>query len=300
MKIVKIQGGLGNQMFQYAFAKALEKKGHDVYLDLSLYEKKVERNGINYVHNGFELENLFAIEYKKASKTQIKKLGTIPNSVINRLRRKYFTKKTHYIDKVFRFSPEVLETSNDCYLDGYWQTEKYFETFSGEMRTLYQFKNSLSEKSQKVFEHQNKKMASIHVRRGDYLNGGLHDVCTKEYFNNAIDYAVANCMIEKLLVFSNDIEWCKANLTCLNLEVVFVDWNTGENSWQDLCMMSKCSANILSNSSFSWWAGWLNDNEDKTVIAPNVWNRREIDYKDNYYKFDYSDIVPDSWIRLPV
>lgn len=299
MKIVKMQGGLGNQMFQYAFAKALEMKGHEVFLDISLYEKKVERNGINYVHNGFELEELFDIEYKKAAKDDIKKLGTLANSFIHRLRRKYLTKKTHYIDKVFKYTPNVLENSKDCYLDGYWQTEKYFKTFSDEIESTFTFKKNLSEKTKESLKHISKS-ASIHVRRGDYLNGSLHDVCTKKYFNSAIDYAINECKIQQLFVFSNDLEWCKTNLDTKNLKVIFVDWNTGENSWQDMYMMSQCTVNIISNSSFSWWAAWLNNNKEKTIIAPQFWNRREIDYKDNYYKFDYSDIVPKEWIRLPI
>ena len=300
MKIVKMQGGLGNQMFQYAFAKALEKKGHDVYLDLSLYNKKVVRNGINYVHNGFELAELFEVDCNVASEKQVKKLGTLADSFFNRFRRKYLTKKTHYIDRVFKYSPEVLENKDDCYLDGYWQTEKYFEQFASEIRTIFRFKNSLSEKSQEIFSKTTDKFASIHVRRGDYLNGGLHDVCTKEYFNNAIEYAIKNAGVEHFLVFSNDIEWCKTNLAYQTCCVSFVDWNTGEDSWQDMALMSNCRVNIISNSSFSWWAAWLNNNANKMVIAPSVWNRREIDYTDNYYKFDYSDIVPNSWIRISV
>ena len=300
MKIVKMQGGLGNQMFQYAFAKALEKKGHDVYLDLSLYNKNLIRNGINYVHNGFELAELFEVDCNVASEKQVKKLGTLADSFFNRLRRKYLTKKTHYIDKIFKYTPAVLEDKKDCYLDGYWQTEKYFESFASEIRSAFQFKKSVSEKTQSAMLQITENTASLHVRRGDYLNGGLHDVCTKEYFNTAIYYAMNKSGITNFLIFSNDIEWCKNNLDYQNCSVTFVDWNSGEASWQDMALMTHCRVNIISNSSFSWWSGWLNQCKDKVVIAPNFWNRRELGYKDTYYRFDYSDIVPKSWIRLPI
>ncbi len=301
MTIVKIQGGLGNQMFQYAFAKNLEKKGFDVFLDTSLYKKGLSRGGINYTHNGFELERLFSISYKEASVQQTKKLATLPTSIFMRFRRKYITKKTHYIDKVFKYTPKIYDTTDDIYLEGYWQTEKYFSDIENEIRSTFSFTKPISEKSQSTVEQiQSNTAASIHVRRGDYLQGGIHDVCTKTYYNNAISHAIASAKIQVFFVFSNDIEWAKENLNFNTIPAVYVDWNTGKDSWQDMYIMSQCSVNIIANSSFSWWAAWLNANKDKKIIAPSIWNRRELDFKDNYYTFDYSDVVPDSWERISI
>lgn len=302
MKIVKIQGGLGNQMFQYAFAKSLENAGHEVFFDISLYEQKIIRNGINYVHNGFELSNLFKIDYKQASIHDVKKLATLPNNLLNRVRRKYFTKKTHYIDRIFKYTPEIFTDTQDKYLEGYWQTEKYFDSIRDTIRRDFTFTQTLSEQTQKLVHilKNGDNFASIHVRRGDYLNGKMHAVCDARYYNNAIAYALAQSPIEKFFVFSNDIAWCKEYLHFNGVSADYIDWNTGDDSWQDMYCMSLCPGNIIANSSFSWWAAWLNNAENKKIIAPAMWSRREIDYKDNYYTYDYSDIVPKTWNRIPI
>lgn len=305
MKIVKIQGGLGNQMFQYAFARSLEHHGHCVSLDTSLYDKIIVRGGINYCHNGFELAHLFDVKFNIADSDMVKKIATIPNNLINRIRRKYFTKKTHYIDKVFKYTPEILDNQENTYLEGYWQSEKYFENITDLIRTELRFKLPLSKPSLQLFEetqlNENANIyTSIHVRRGDYLKGKTHAVCTETYYNNAISHVLKNSSTSRFLVFSNDIPWCKTQLNFQDVPAIFVDWNTGIDSWQDMAIMSRCQINIIANSSFSWWAAWLNTNEDKKIIAPAIWNRRELEYNDPYYKFDYSDIVPKSWARIPI
>ncbi len=301
MKIVKIQGGLGNQMFQYAFSKSLEKHGHQVFLDTSLYKKAIIRDGINYTHNGFELENVFSIKYLEAPSYLVKKLATLPKNIISRLKRKYLTKKTHYIDKFFRYTPEILTQTKDTYLEGYWQTEKYFTGIEKDIRDTFQFNNVVSKKTKNAIELiKNNSVCSIHVRRGDYLNEKAHAVCTEIYFNNAIRHVLQANTITHFFVFSNDIAWAKENLNFQNIQTMFVDWNIGTDSWQDMYIMSKCQINIIANSSFSWWAAWLNEHKAKRVIAPSVWNKRELDYKDNYYKFDFSEIVPDTWERISI
>lgn len=305
MKIVKIQGGLGNQMFQYAFARSLEAHGHTVFLDTSLYNKMIIRGGINYCHNGFELAQLFNVKFNIAEISTVKRIATRPNNLLNRVKRKYFTKKTHYIDKTFKYTPEIFSNQENIYLEGYWQSEKYFEAIADSIRKEFTFKLPLSKRSLQLLEENpvngNPKLdASIHIRRGDYLNGKTHAVCTEKYYNNAIQHAVKNSTISRFLVFSNDIEWCKTELNFQDIPVIFVDWNTGTDSWQDMALMCQCQVNIIANSSFSWWAAWLNSNKNKQVIAPAIWNRRELDYNDPYYKFDYSDIVPKSWERIQI
>lgn len=305
MKIVKIHGGLGNQMFQYAFARSLEAHGQDVLLDISLYDKKIIRGGINYCHNGFELDRVFNVTYTIAKKSTVKKIATLPDNLLSRIRRKYFTKKTHYIDKVFKYTPELFDNQKDLYVEGYWQSEKYFAQITDSIRKELTFKLPLSSPSlellKKSSHNENTKVdASIHIRRGDYLNGKTHAVCTEVYYNNAIVYALKKSEISRFLVFSNDIEWCKTQLDFHDTPVIFVDWNTGCDSWQDMAIMSQCPVNIIANSTFSWWAAWLNTCPNKQIIAPAIWNLRELGYKDSYYTFDYSDIVPKSWDRLQI
>ncbi|ERJ94496.1 alpha-1,2-fucosyltransferase [Treponema lecithinolyticum] len=305
IKIVKISGGLGNQMFCYAFACALQKCGHKVYVDTSLYRKATVHSGIDFCHNGLETERLFGIKFDEADTADVRRLSTSAEGLLNRIRRKYFTKKTHYIDTVFKYTPELLSDKNDCYLEGYWQTEKYFLPIEKDIRRLFTFRPTLSEKSaavQSALQAQQAAVlsASIHVRRGDFLNTKTLNVCTETYYNNAIKYAVKKHAVSRFYIFSDDIPWCREHLCFCNAHAVFIDWNTGNDSWQDMALMSMCRCNIIANSSFSWWAAWLNNASDKTVLAPAIWNRRQLEYVDRYYGYDYSDIVPESWIRIPI
>ncbi len=301
MKIVKMQGGLGNQMFQYAFAKSLETYGHNVLLDTSLYTKSLTRGGINYTHNGFELDRLFSIDIQEASLKQIKKLATLPTNIISRFKRKYLTKKTHIIDKNFKYSDSFFSNPNDAYLEGYWQTEKYFLPIQDEIRQIFSFTHETSIKTKELIEQcKQKNIASIHVRRGDYAASNIHAVCSETYYNNAIKHALEHTNIDAFFVFSNDLQWAKENINFMGISTIFVDWNTGINSWQDMYLMSLCKINIIANSSFSWWAAWLNNNTNKKIIAPTKWSRREIDVIDTYYTYDYSDIVPSSWERISI
>lgn len=311
MKIIKVSGGLGNQMFQYAFYKAMENSGHtQVQLDLSAYSQKKEQDGIDLVHNGFELDSLFNISYNKADFKNVKKLSTQPTNLVTRALRKYFTKKTHFIDKHFNFQPHILNPASkalteNCYLEGNWQTEKYFNNIQTQIRKDFSFKKQLSEKN--LFDLTNS--ASIHIRRGDYLNTKTMNVCSKSYYLNAIQYLFEKKTPKSLLVFSDDLSWCKSDLELdkfikekynSDCKVIYVDWNTGINSWQDMALMSKCNSHIIANSSFSWWGAWLDPNPEKLVIAPKFWNLTEINYKDNYYQNNYNDIVPENWIRVEI
>ncbi len=303
-------------MFCYAFALALQNAGHEVFVDTSLYKNKLIRGGINFCHNGLETERLFNLKIAEASDTDVRRLSTSAEGLLNRIRRKYFTKKTHYIDTAFTYTPELLSDKNDCYLEGYWQTEKYFLSIEQDIRRLFTFQQPLSQKSADVkegLEHIGIKTAaaagdteklfhyaSVHVRRGDFLNTKTLHVCTEKYYNNAIEYAVKNCAVSAFYVFSDDMPWCRTHLNFYGTPAVFVDWNTGDDSWQDMALMSICRCNIIANSSFSWWAAWLNAASDKTVLAPAIWNRRQLEYIDRYYGYDYSDVVPESWIRIPI
>ena len=303
-------------MFCYAFALALQNAGHEVFVDTSLYKNKLIRGGINFCHNGLETERLFNLKIAEASDTDVRRLSTSAEGLLNRIRRKYFTKKTHYIDTAFTYTPELLSDKNDCYLEGYWQTEKYFLSIEQDIRRLFTFQQPLSQKSADVkagLEHIGIKTAaaagdteklfhyaSLHVRRGDFLRVKSFQVCTETYYNNAISYMIKNHSVRTFYVFSDDMDWCRENLNFCGVKTVYVDWNIGTDSWQDMALMSICRCNIIANSSFSWWAAWLNAASDKTVLAPAIWNRRQLEYVDRYYGYDYSDVVPESWIRIPI
>ena len=314
MKIVKINGGLGNQMFQFAFYKALQhSNNNDVFIDLSAYQGKQFQDGINLLHNGFELPELFSITYQEAPLKDVKKLSTQPTNLLNRVLRKYFTKKTHFIDKNFGFNEELISKPlpSNIYLEGYWQTEKYFSNIKDEILRDFSFKTPLSKKNLDILEDAGTETVSIHIRRGDYLKTQTLNVCSKDYYLNAIKLLFSKANPKSILVFSDDIPWCKSDLKLEeyitnilklnNIKIFYIDWNTGKDSYQDMQLMSKCKYHIIANSSFSWWGAYLDPNPEKIVIAPSVWNLRELNPSiDRYYKNSYNDILPSSWIRAEI
>jgi hypothetical protein len=303
MKIVKVAGGLGNQMFQYAFARALEvRSGEDVYLDTSTYEYMP-------AHNGFELDRLFAVQYRLAREEDIRRLGTRPRSFFSKLRRKYFTKRTHYIDRSFRYDPYVFALGGDRYLEGYWQSEKYFAPIADRLRQEFHFISDpgpqnwqiLGETIQQLDAKTSRQRAlvSVHVRRGDSLRQPETQVCTEAYYRNALGLAKQQFIRPHFLVFSDDLSWCRTHLDLEKGDATFVDWNRGADSWRDMWLMSRCSGHIIANSSFSWWGAWLDPHPDKLVIAPARWSFSE-QRVFAYYRYDFRDIVPESWVRVPI
>ncbi len=305
MRIIKISGGLGNQMFQYAFSLALKHAGNsDVQLDLSTYRAKSDYNGIDLVHNGFELSNLFDITFSEASPKDVAQLSYQPTNLVNRVLRKYFTKKTHFIDKKSSYQPELLLLKDhDIYFEGNWQTEKYFITIEDEIRKIFTFKKPLSLESEKTTAILGTNSASIHIRRGDYLKTQTLNVCGKKYYLNAVKMLLEKTNITDLMVFSDDMDWCRNELKLedFGTKVIYVDWNKGADSWQDMALMSKCKNHIIANSTFSWWGAWLDPNIDKIVICPEIWNLRQLNPNiDKYYRCEYGDILPEKWIKCPI
>lgn len=293
MKIIKYTGGLGNQMFQYAFAYVLEKNGFEVLADTKLYKKPCVRGGVDLSHGDFEVARVFGLDIKEASDAQVKKLGDRAETFFQRLRRKFLTKKTHIIEYDSKFHPEHLTDPRDVYLDGYFQNPLYWKGYEDELKQKFTFKLEMNEKSKQLADSLSSienKTCAIHVRRGDYLNHKTLFVCDKKYFENAVSKMLElNPAIEKFVVFSDDMEWCKTNLDTYGKEKIFVDWNRGKDSWQDIALMSLCSNVIIPNSSFSFWGAWLNKNKNSTIICPEIWSTTGT-----------CDIIPDRWIKAAV
>ena len=273
MKIVKIIGGLGNQMFQYALYLSLKKKypKEKIKIDISMFETYG-------LHNGFELKRIFDIDAEYASREEIRELSFyIKIYKLQRIFRKIFpVRKTECVEKYdFKFMSEVWSNC-DRYYEGYWQNWEYFIEAQTEVRSTFTFKKELVGRNAKVIrEIQYSKMpVSLHIRRGDYLHhklfGGL---CDLNYYKKAIDYVLNNYDTPQFYLFSNDIEWCKTYILPLvqGYPFILVDWNSGVESYIDMQLMSCCRINIIANSSFSWWAAWLNDSSEKIVIAPKLW-----------------------------
>jgi hypothetical protein len=293
MKIVKIYGGLGNQMFQYAFALSLAASGRDdVFLDGS---------GLagDTIHNGFELDRLFRLALPIARIEDVRRLSDAPTSLIGRFRRKYLSKKSHVIDRIFGYQPVLFDLPGDLYFEGYWQSEKYFKAIEGLIRERLAFARPLDARNEELLASLPRPIASVHVRRGDYLKYPNLDLCTPAYYRRAIE-AVCLGGLGSLLIFSDDSEYCKSELRPIGVPTTIVDWNTGPESWQDMAMMSRCDRHVIANSSFSWWGAWLDPDPSTRVLAPSVWNRREIRDTDRYYSFRFDDIVPEGWERVAI
>ena len=172
---------------------------------------------------------------------------------------------------------------------GFYQSEKYFARCSDKVRKAFRFNTArLNTKSiEAASQMDNHQCLSIHIRRGDYLNeNGRYDTYSLDYYHQGLQYIeqrVGSCIP---YIFSDDIDWCRTHLPLEN--AVYVDWNHGSDSWQDMYLMSRCHHNIIANSTFSWWGAWLNPHADKIVVAPIQWTADG----------DKSDIIPTTWVKL--
>lgn len=271
MKIVNILGGLGNQMFEYAMYLAL-KDAHPQE-DIKVCTRSFCGYGL---HNGLEIQKIFGVELPEASLWELTKVAY-----------PFFNYKTwqvmrHFLpvrksmtrggfDIPFDFSQVTREDS--CYYEGYWQNEKNFRHIREKILKAYTFPELEDGKNKTLVERlKTANAVSCHIRRGDYLKEPSMCVCTPSYYARAIAEMNEKANPDLYVIFSDDIQWCKENLCGLigNSDVVFVDWNKGEQSFRDIQLMTICKHNITANSSFSWWGAWLNQNEDKVVIAPEA------------------------------
>lgn len=256
MIISKLQGGLGNQMFQWAYGKSLSLKHNTgFFIDKSFYNNQ---SGITF--RTYEL-NKFPF---------IKDYDFINNN-----------KKVLQITDNFHFNQFQYDENFNYYLNGYWQSEKYFTEYSDIIKEELKPSDEILNKLKRII---NGKSVSLHIRRTDYLtSNGFHPVQSTEYYSKALeiigDY-------DQLLIFSDDINWCKNNLTYKNM--IFIE---NQDNVEDIWLMSLCQHNIIANSSFSWWGAWLNNNENKIIIAPKNWFGQNSKTND-------SDIVPENWIKI--
>lgn len=266
MKIVRFLGGLGNQMFQYAFYMALEHQFKEVKADINGY------NNYN-LHNGFELEPVFGIEIEKASTFAIKLYDpSCREWSIRKLRRILNLKNAYQEEKIlFSYDDSIFRDQSNCLYWGYWQNEQYFSKIASLIRDRFKFKTPLDEQNNALAEEiLSSNSISVHIRRGDYLKDPLlGGICDVAYYKRSIDLMTFKVQMPKYIIFSDDIDWCRNNLQLT--DPIFVSWNKGKRSYIDMQLMSLCKHNIIANSSFSWWAAWLNNNEKKIVIAPQNW-----------------------------
>jgi len=282
MVIVKLYGGLGNQMFQYAVGRTLSLKNKDVLkFDLSWFDDTGDD-----INRPFKL-SVFNIDINEADKERVNKI------VPGRIRRilGLYDHKEYIKEKHFNFDEDVINLKGGVYLDGYWQSWKYFSDVEDVIKEDFTLKNGFGEESNKIADIiKNNNSVSLHVRRGDYVQNvktnAYHGTCSMEYYKKAIEYIKNKVGDIKLFIFSDDIAWAKEQE--LFKGSVFVS-RSEIKDYEEMILMSLCEHNIVANSSFSWWGAWLNRNNNKIVIAPKRWF--------NIPK-DTSDLIPNDWVRV--
>lgn len=296
MVVVRIMGGLGNQLFEYAAGRRLAMvNNNSLKLDVSNYETSPRP---------YRLDR-FSIVEDIASDSEVKRLtgrssrNTMPARIGRRLsryaQRFQSSQKTSVIKECSTgFHPEVLSAAGDAYLDGYWQSELYFKDIEDVIRkelTLKDTPDSVNRGAGTAISEC--ESISLHVRRGDYVSNPLfnevHGICPLDYYHAAIKLLVEKVENPHFFVFSDDLEWTKENLK-LDYPAAYMDHNGEEKDYEDLHLMSLCKHHIIANSSFSWWGAWLCSNPNKVVIAPKKWF--------NDQAKDSDDIVPSSWRRI--
>lgn len=291
MVIVKLMGGLGNQMFQYAAGKALATRHNTGFkLDVEFLLDRTPRE--NFVFRDYDLD-IFSMTPEIASKKDTEKYlqassGKL-NEVVTLVRRKVFPYRKFY-EPHFHFAPEFFDMPKDCYLEGYWQSPKYFESIESEIRRDFSFRESIMDISAPLANQiQNSASVCINVRRADFLTNNFHGVCDMKYFAPAVDIIASKVADPHFFIFSDDPQWCIDNFK-LSYPTTFVGHeHAGKKFSNYLQLLSLCKHFIIPNSSFAWWAVWLG-NKDGLVIAPKTW------FTDG--NWDAKDLVPGSWIRL--
>lgn len=269
-------GGLGNQMFIYSLYYALKKNGAPVQIDASAYN-------LVQMHNGYELPSVFGIDPPEVCKKG--------------MHAQWVRLLLHYKPKMFVYDEpqertfEVFNT-NKPYITGYWQSDMYFNACHDDLIRIFSFK-SISERNIDISkEMQSVNSVSLHIRRGDYLNiPGAISVCTEEYYRNAIAIINESTIKPYFYIFSNDPAWSCNFAKKLDISYTIIDHNTGENSYEDMFLMSQCKHNILANSSFSWWGAYLNTHNNPIRIAPKLWCKG---HTESTLKSD----TPSNWIRI--
>ncbi len=299
MKIVNIIGGLGNQMFQYAFAIALKHKypNEEVRIDTSHFHYLFINRTKGYsLHNGYEIDKVFPHAYlKKASAWQLIKLTWyMPNYVLSRLVRRHFPRRiTEYVQDrkdIFSFQPEALNVTGNCYFEGNWESAKYFTDCRDEVQKVFTHGDPNSVNARYIEKMEEGNSVAIHVRRGDYMSGTKWSgICTLDYYQKAVDKILSDGKKHEFYVFSNDLSWCKENIEPMlkGHEAITVTENKGVNSCWDMFLMSHCKDLIIANSSFSWWGAFLNHRNGK-VVAPSTWLNEDRKV----------EIWLDDWIRI--
>ena len=292
--IIKIFGGLGNQMFQYAFGKALSLKyNRKLFIDKSYFDEENYPYDLHPDHYPYKLD-LYNIHDEFISNTiskyqkliSQKRLYKLSNPLAN-----IFAKKLPVYLNKRNFTFDNLEKTNYAFLDGYWQGDEMKEYFREEILKSFTLKNSSEITNQVISEINTSNSVSIHFRKGDYLsNPKFYSVfaeCSVDYYKKAMNKINETVDNPKYFIFSDNINWVKQNLHITDdMSIIEDDIIDHEQQY----LMTQCKHNIIANSSFSWWGAWLNKYDNKIVIGPQNWFKNIERSNDVYYPINWSII----------
>lgn len=286
MVIIRVMGGLGNQMFQYALYKSFETRGVDARLDLTWYSDVDTKDN----KRPFQLD-AFNVQYLECSIWEKLRLANLSGYWGRKCQRVIGKKTTHiYEQEPYYYQPFILSLNN-AYLDGYWQSEKYFCEIKDIIRSDFSIcrglDRTLPDYTKKIKKCVN--AVAVHIRRGDYLKNYRYygGICDETYYMRAIQLVKSKVEFPVFFVFSDDLRWAKSFLGDRN-DIVYIEEDTQTPAYIDLMLMSMCKHQIIANSSYSWWGAWLNDYGQKMVIAPSVWVNID----------NTPDVWCEGWIRL--
>jgi len=292
MVIVRLIGGLGNQLFQYSAGMSLAKFHQvDLKLDITGFD--------NYHLHKYSLSN-FKISAKIATDKDllmyVQSAGLFKKfRLYNRFIDRFCGKKNYQVEKTLNYDPNFYSFPSRSYLQGYWQSEKYFLPIKEILRKEFVLRRPIAkENAFFISDISLSNSVSVHIRRGDYFSNPttnkIHGVLPIDYYIRSANYLKSAQKNLTFYIFSDDIDWCEKYFR-IDANAVYVRTSKSNNNfYDDFRLMSLCKHNIIANSTFSWWAAWLNLYQDKIVIAPKLWFRsREV---------NACDIIPHNWIVI--
>jgi len=300
MIVVILKGGLGNQMFQYALGLFLSKKYHvPLKLDATFLNDRTPRPHFTfraYALDIFNLEPNFTFLSRLSFLLPLPILWLGLSQIKSRLLsilgiRPYVRQKND------AFDASLFDRGGNITVDGYFQSERYFAEAMPEVQNAFGFKEELPSELQSIAHRmENEESVCVHVRRGDYVSDSVVasslGFIGAEFFDRALAELQKTKTISRIYLFSDDIPWCRANLSFGDLPVVYEDEFPSKTSGQTFQLMTHAKHFIIGNSTYSWWAAWVGTREANSgmVIAPALWARAE--------GIAGHDILPNQWIRI--
>jgi hypothetical protein len=305
---INFKGGIGNQCFQYALGRAIQENGYDVRYDIRSFQNYRHSFRLDFFNTKLELasETDYLIIDKILSSFKIKSVPFIGKKNLFPKLIKFIYVLYNWVTYVYKpvikdnglIDKRLLWPKGQKYYDGYWAKPCLFNKKSHLLKAELclkeeHFNEDFIRVKQKIVSSKVPYVA-IHVRRGDYLdtvNSKIFFPLGPDYYNNAINYFKNKFDLIRFIFFSNDLTWCKQNFPG---DFEFMDESVELLDFHEFELIKLCKHQIIANSTFSWWAAWLNENEDKIVIAPEKWytNPRL------QAKYRKGNLIPDSWIKL--